>query len=171
MGHSAGGWPFSVWQRRLLTCFESSPSRLFTAIFSVSPPWASLSVNCRAGSRCRCRCSARAYRCQNQLEAGLRVMTCGTLVYFPQSFIGIVWHQQLAVREAAVGVVSGLPAGAASGGRTALVFSVFRFLSSLSAIAWSAAFRTAPRDTWRCRRRPEKGAASLCKFRGDRGQT
>ena len=49
MGHSAGRWPFSVWQRRLLTYFESSPSRLFTAIFSVSPPWASLSVNCRAG--------------------------------------------------------------------------------------------------------------------------
>jgi hypothetical protein len=35
-------------------------------------------------------------------------MTCGTLVYFPQSFIGIVCHQQLAVLEAAVGVV-GVP--------------------------------------------------------------
>ena len=41
----------------------------------------------------------------------------GTLVYFPQSFIGIVWHQQLAVLEAAVGVV-GMGAGAGAGAIT-----------------------------------------------------
>jgi hypothetical protein len=34
----------------------------------------------------------------------------GTVVYLPQSFTGIVWHQQFAGEEAAVGVV-GLGAG------------------------------------------------------------
>ena len=29
MAHSACGWHFAVWQRRLLTCFESARSRPF----------------------------------------------------------------------------------------------------------------------------------------------
>ena len=44
-------------------------------------------------------------------------------------------------------LVSGLPAGAVSDGRTALVFSVLRFCSSLSAIAWIAVLSFPPSDS------------------------